>query len=378
VIAAIYAQKSTEQNVAEDAKSVMRQVDVARAFAVAHGWTVDAEHVYVDDGISGAEFDDRPGLARLLLTAKTRPRPFDVLVRMDESRLGRDQWRTGYLLSQFKDAGLGIWYYQANRQANLADATGQFMENVYGYAAQMEREKAAARARETGRVKAAKGHVAGGVVFGYRNVRADDHVDRVIVDREADVIRRIFREISEGRGYAKIAQGLNADAIPCSRGRRWAMTCVREMVFRELYRGRIVYGRTRWQDKGGRPVKVRTPESEWIIREAPALRIVPEDLWQAAHERLDRTRQTYLRSTGGKLWGRPESGIEARHLLTGFVTCGCCGGACTPSSAPAVEAAPSSTSPATTGASTAPAPTRSPCPCRHSTPWCWPRSSRTC
>jgi site-specific DNA recombinase len=213
--AAIYARKSTEQNVVEDAKSVTRQVDVAQAFAAARGLSVDAEHVYVDDGISGAEFDDRPGLAWLLLTVKTRPRPFDVLVTMDECRLGRDQWRTGYLLSQFKDAGLAIWYYQAKRQANLDDATGQFMENVYGYAAQMEREKAVARARETGRVKAAKGHVAGGIVFGYRNVRTEDHVERAIVDDQADVIRRILREIAAGRGAPRARQVRGGPARSC-------------------------------------------------------------------------------------------------------------------------------------------------------------------
>ena len=105
------------------------------------------------------------------------------------------------------------------------------------------------------------------------------------------------------------------------------MTGVREMVYRDLYRGRIVYGKTRWHDRGGTKVKVRVPEAEWLTVEAPHLRIVLEELWHAAHERLDRTRQTYLRSTGGKLWGRPEAGIEARHLLTGFVTCGTCGGA---------------------------------------------------
>ena len=99
------------------------------------------------------------------------------------------------------------------------------------------------------------------------------------------------------------------------------------MVYRDLYRGRLVYGRTRWQDKDGTKVKVRVPESEWLVLEAPELRIVGEDLWCAAHARLDRSRQTYLRSTGGKLWGRPEAGIEAAHLLTGFVVCGFCGGA---------------------------------------------------
>jgi DNA invertase Pin-like site-specific DNA recombinase len=88
MIAALYARRSTEQNVSEDAKSVTRQITLARAFAEAHGWIVAEEHVYSDDGISGAEFDDRrPGLARLLAALKQRPRPFDVLVMMDESTL---------------------------------------------------------------------------------------------------------------------------------------------------------------------------------------------------------------------------------------------------------------------------------------------------
>lgn len=67
------------------------------------------------------------------------------------------------------------------------------------------------------------------------------------MEAEAETIRRIFQGIAEGRGYAKVAQGLNADAVPCPRGRCWAMTGVREMVYRELYRGRIVYGKTRWE-----------------------------------------------------------------------------------------------------------------------------------
>jgi DNA invertase Pin-like site-specific DNA recombinase len=72
--AAIYARKSTEQSsVGDDQKSVARQIEHARAFAVAKGWAVLDEHVYIDDGISGAEFDNRPGFMRLM--AALRPRP---------------------------------------------------------------------------------------------------------------------------------------------------------------------------------------------------------------------------------------------------------------------------------------------------------------
>src|SRR5262249_48867224 len=45
MIAAIYARKSTGQHVADDAKSVVRQIANAKAFALAQGWTVKDEHI---------------------------------------------------------------------------------------------------------------------------------------------------------------------------------------------------------------------------------------------------------------------------------------------------------------------------------------------
>ena len=60
--AAIYARKSTEQNGASDElRSVARQVQNGRAFAKANGWFVADEHVYVDDGISGARHQGGSG-----------------------------------------------------------------------------------------------------------------------------------------------------------------------------------------------------------------------------------------------------------------------------------------------------------------------------
>ena len=62
ITAAIYARKSTDQgSVADEAKSVTRQVGHARQYAATKGWTVADECVFVDDGISGAEFARRRG-----------------------------------------------------------------------------------------------------------------------------------------------------------------------------------------------------------------------------------------------------------------------------------------------------------------------------
>jgi site-specific DNA recombinase len=71
---------------------------------------------------------------------------------------------------------------------------------------------------------------------------------------------------------------------------------------------------------------VDTPASEWLVAEVPALRIVDEPLWQAAHRRLAETRAVYARLTDGRLIGRPEGHVESPYLFTGFLRCATCGG----------------------------------------------------
>ena len=67
MIAAIYARKSTEQiGMADHQKSVARQIEHARAYATSKGWVVSEDHIFVDDGISGAEFERRPAFLRLM------------------------------------------------------------------------------------------------------------------------------------------------------------------------------------------------------------------------------------------------------------------------------------------------------------------------
>ncbi len=74
ITAAIYARKSTEQiGVSDEEKSVARQVEHAKLYAAKKGWDVADEHIYVDDGISGAEFVKRPGFISLMSTLKPRP-----------------------------------------------------------------------------------------------------------------------------------------------------------------------------------------------------------------------------------------------------------------------------------------------------------------
>jgi len=203
---AIYSRRSVEQNgVADEAKSIARQVAHAKAYAAKKGWAVADEHVYVDDGVSGALFGaSRPGLARLLAALTPRP-PFQVLVMSEESRLGREAIETAWALKRITDAGVRVFFYLDDRERTLDSPTDKVMLSLTAFAAEMERDRARVRTHDALMRKAKSGHVTGGVIFGYVNRPVLDgarrsHVERVVDPREAAVVRRIFTHAAEGWG----------------------------------------------------------------------------------------------------------------------------------------------------------------------------------
>ena len=170
-VAALYARKSTSQDgVADEAKSVQRQLDLGHAFA------------------------------HLILT--------------DQDRLGREQIETAYILKQLAQAGVRIWEAQdGGREVKLDTPAAKMVMAVLTGAAEIERDKARARTRDALRRKAERGHVTGGRVFGYQNVPVvdaagrRDHVRREILAAEAAIVCRIFTEYAAGRGGKVIALG---------------------------------------------------------------------------------------------------------------------------------------------------------------------------
>jgi site-specific DNA recombinase len=338
MIAAVYARKSTEQNgVGEEAKSVTRQIERATAYAEKRGWHVAPEHIYVDDGISGAEFANRPGFVRLMNALKPRAR-FGALIMSEESRLGREQIEVAYALKQLTQADVRVWLYLENRERTLDSPTDKLLMSVTAFADELEREKARQRTADALHRKATAGHVTGGRVFGYDNVEVTsqegkrERVERRVNEAEAVIVRRIFALCAAGKGFDTIAKMLNGERALAPTPRRkerpqwWAASSVRELLHRPLYRGEIVWNKTKKRDRWGRKTYTARPESEWVRREAPELRIVSEELWTDAHARLEKLRALYLRANDGKLHGRPENGTESKYLFTGLLTCGSCGG----------------------------------------------------
>lgn len=335
MIAAIYARKSTDQHGrAEEQKSVTRQIERARAFAEKKGWFVHAEHVYVDDGVSGAEFSNRPGFLRLMNALKPRA-PFQVLVMSEESRLGRESIEVSYAMKTLVQAGVKVWLYLENRERTLDSPIDKVMLSLATFADELERERGRQRTYDAMSRKAQAGHVTGGRTFGYDNCPVVDasgkrsHVERRINAAEADVIRQIFHLSAAGVGQNKIAKQLNAEGAISPRAQRgrptaWAPSSVHEVLFRELYRGVIQWNKSRKRDQWGQRAQAARPEHEWLTIAAPALRIVSDADWRAAHRQIARARVEYDRVTHGQR--RPLRDRDSKYLLPGFARCASCGG----------------------------------------------------
>jgi site-specific DNA recombinase len=329
VTCALYARKSTEQTAGDDAKSVTRQLALARAFATERGWKVVQE--YCDDAVSGALTSKLVNRARMLAAAAEGK--FSAVIVRDYDRLSRDDREGPGFIYALDDCGVEIWYYSDRTRVDTRTALTRGMLSMKATFAAAEREAAAARTHEALRAKAQRGHVPNGVCFAYQNVRTGDHSERAIVPAEAAVIARIFEMAARGHGYRSIAYTLNAAGAPAPSPRRpgrtpsWSMTTVRDALHREAYRGVVVWNQRRREIRHGKRTVSRRPESEWVRRAAPDLRIISDDPWRQAHERLAATRATYLVATHGRAFiGRPIPGTESRYLLTGMLTCSVCTG----------------------------------------------------
>ncbi|MEO1602825.1 MAG: recombinase family protein, partial [Pseudomonadota bacterium] len=186
-----------------------------------------------------------------------------------------------------------------------------------------------------GRVEAGKS--GGGNAYGYdvvRQVAADGapiRSDRAINTAEARIILRIFEDYAAGRFPRAIAHALNADGIRGPSGKGWGPSTIHGnrqrgtgILNNALYVGRLVWNRLTYvkdPDTGKRLSRLN-PESAWIIQEVPELRIIDDALWERVKTRQGAMRASKHADNDPGYWDRR----RPRHLFSGLMRCGSCGG----------------------------------------------------
>jgi site-specific DNA recombinase len=315
---AIYARYSSDNQ--RDA-SISDQMRVCRAFAERQGWTIAQE--YSDHAVSGATLL-RSGFQELMRDALNRR--FDVVLAESFDRFSRDQEDTAGLFKRLTFAGVNI----------VTLAEGDITHLHIGFKGTMNALFLKDLAEKTHRGLRGwieDGKSAGGLCYGYRVVKtisggSVSTGEREIESAEAAVIERIFREFIAGVSPKQIAKNLNREGVPGPFGGAWSPSTIYGNATRgtgilnnELYVGRLVWNRLRYvkNPDTGKRVSRLNPTSEWMSREVPELRIVPDDLWTAAKSRQKQTRHAMKAAGAIGVAKRPQ------YLFSGLMKCGVCG-----------------------------------------------------
>ncbi|WP_343316107.1 recombinase family protein [Brucella sp. BE17] len=328
---ALYARYSSDN---QREASIEDQLRICREQAKREKWKTVG--TYKDAGISGASMILRPGIQALLQDAQAGQ--FDIVMAEALDRISRDQADVATFYKHLKFAGVPI----------VTLSEGEISELHVGLKGTMNAlflKDLAAKTHRGIRGRVEDGKSGGGLCFGYSVVKQLDargdpiRGDREINEVEASVVRRIFREFAAGIGPRTIARTLNAAGVPGPGGKLWSDTTIRGHVKRgtglvnnELYIGRLIWNRLRYikDPSTGKRVSRLNPESEWIIKDVPELRIVDDELWHSVRVRQAEIAEKFANVTEAVRKHHKKNRLNGtrrpKSLLSGLVLCGCCAG----------------------------------------------------
>lgn len=319
---ALYARYSSDNQ--RDA-SIEDQLRLCRARADREGWKIVGS--YTDRAISGASLL-RPGVQELI--ADGLKRRFDLILTESLDRLSRDQEDIAGFYKRMRFVGISIVTLSEGEVNELHIGLKGTMGALY-------LKDLADKTRRGLRGRVAEGKSGGGLCYGYDVVKQFDangeaiRGDRTINEAEAAIVRRIFVDYLAGQSSRTIAMTLNKEGVPGPQGSEWGPTTIHGnpkrgvgILNNELYVGKLVWNRLRdlKDPDTGKRVSRLNPESEWVIQDVPELRIVDQEVWDAAKARQKSLAYEPPTEPGENTLNERR---RPKHLFTGLVKCGCCG-----------------------------------------------------
>ena len=316
--AAVYARVSTTRQA--QAQGIEQQLDRLRAAVTERGWELEDQHVYRDDGYSGARLG-RPGLDRLRDHAALAE--LDVVVVAAPDRLARNYVHQVLLIDELAGHGCRVEFLDRPMSSDPHD---QLLLQIRGAVAEYERTLIAERMRRGRQARLRAGTLLPWTTapFGYRlDPDRPRLASAVRVDPgEAALVAQLFDWYLEPQGTVyRLARRLTDLGVATSRGGpRWNTASVRGILRNPSYAGRALSNRTQVAPARGRKSAMLPagpgvshaprPEEDWITVPVPA--IVSEEAFAQVQAKLDANQQTAARNT------------RHQYLLRALISCGAC------------------------------------------------------
>ncbi len=306
--AAVYIRVSTDDQIEYSPDAQLREI---KKYATNNDMIINDKFVFVDEGISGRSTKSRPAFNKMIGTAKTKPKPFDVILLWKFSRFARNREDAVVYKSMLrKQLGIEVVSVSENigddKMSVLIEAFIEAMDEYYSINLAEEVKRGMTE-------KALRGGLQTTASFGYDKKKEQP---MIINELEAPWVKYIFERYLAGDSQWKIAQDLSARGVRTKRGNKFDNRGIEYILNNPIYIGKV-----RWTPAGKTVGKRIYDSKDTIIKHSDHEPIISEDLFNQVQELLaakKKSRKKYQKPTELK-----------KHWLSGIVKCSDCGSSLT-------------------------------------------------
>ncbi|MBR2734670.1 MAG: recombinase family protein [Clostridia bacterium] len=227
---AAYARVSTDSE--EQLSSYEAQVDYyTRYIQSKNNW--EFVEVYTDEGISATNTKRRDGFKRMIKDALDKK--IDLIITKSVSRFARNTVDTLTTVRKLKEKGVEVYFEKEN--IYTLDSKGELLITIMSSLAQEESRSISENVTWGQRKRFADGKVNLPYKHFLGYEKGEDGVPK-LVEKEAKIVRLIYRLFLEGKSASAIAHYLTKEEIPTPGGKsEWCLSTVRSILRNEKYKG---------------------------------------------------------------------------------------------------------------------------------------------
>ena len=315
----LYIRLSREDGDKEESSSVTNQREILKRY-VSEQENFFIVKEYVDDGYTGTNFD-RPGFKRMIEDIEAGI--IDTVITKDLSRLGRERLGVGHYTEIYFPEHNVRYIALLDNIDTYFDAGMNDMAPFKGVINDMYVRDISKKIRSSLIERKKAGNFLGVTApYGYEK-DSNNKFHLVINEKEAEIVKRVFRLYLEGNGLTRIAQILTKDGVPVPGESRnigktrktalyssWKQTTIRRILDNRVYLGELVqFKRRKINYKSKRRITV--PEEERYICKGTHEAIIDEESFNAVQNILKKNKSF--------------KGTKHDYLFKGLLFCSECG-----------------------------------------------------
>lgn len=185
--------------------------------------------IYEDDGISGRTVEKRKGFMKMYQDCLEGK--IDLILTKSMSRFARNTIDSLEYIRKLKDMNIGIIFEEEH--INSLELGSEMLLTVFASIAQIESENQSQRVKMGNAMLEKQGKLVDPCVpTGYKVTKSGEIK---VVKKEAEIIKRIFNEVINGKSLSSIAKQLNNEKIKTRKNGKWTVQTIQRMIRNKRY-----------------------------------------------------------------------------------------------------------------------------------------------